>query len=116
MTRRERLMATLRGEPVDRPPVCFYEIDGYTQQPDNPDPFNIFNHPSWKPLLELTREKSDRIILRGVPFVIEKTPAADSVRSVWSPETQLEAEAGKYSVPWSGGIRTSIPTGRLNTC
>ena len=28
MTQRERLMATLRGEPVDRPPVSFYKIDG----------------------------------------------------------------------------------------
>ena len=28
MTRRERLMATLRGETVDRPPVSFYEING----------------------------------------------------------------------------------------
>jgi len=29
MTRRERLMATLRGEPVDRPPVSFYEISSF---------------------------------------------------------------------------------------
>ncbi len=41
MTRRERLMATLRGDPVDRPAVSFYEINGLDENPDNPDPFNI---------------------------------------------------------------------------
>jgi len=60
-------MATLRGEPVDRPAVSFYEIDG-SQDTENPDPFNIYNHPSWKPLIELARNKSDRIVRRGVSF------------------------------------------------
>jgi hypothetical protein len=70
MNRRERLMATLRGEPVDRPPVCFYEITGYRgdQDPADPDPFNIYSHPSWKPLLELAWERTDIIPRRGVPF------------------------------------------------
>ncbi len=66
MTRRERLMRTLRGEPVDRPAVCFYEINGLTQDPLDPDPYNIFSHPSWLPLIELARDRSDRIVLRGV--------------------------------------------------
>lgn len=57
MTRKERLMAVLRGEPVDRPPVCFYEIGGYSEDENDPDLFNIYNHPSWKPLLKLAREK-----------------------------------------------------------
>ncbi len=43
MTRRERLMATLRGEPVDRPAVSFYEIGGWKLDPDDPDPFSIYN-------------------------------------------------------------------------
>lgn len=68
MTRRERLIATLQGKPVDRTAFCFYEINGYDEHPDNPDPFNIFSHPSWKPLLDLTREKTDRIVMRGVAF------------------------------------------------
>lgn len=71
MTRKERLMATLRGEPVDRPPVCFYEINGYTENEGDPDPFNIYNDPSWKPLLTLAREKTDRIVMCWVPFVHE---------------------------------------------
>ena len=68
MTRRQRLMNTLRGLPVDRPPVCFYEINGYDENPNDPDPFNIFTHPSWLPLLDLAREKTDRIVMRGVAF------------------------------------------------
>ena len=69
MTRKERLMATLNGEPVDRPAVCFYELDGFTQNENDPDIFNVFNHESWKPLLELVRQKTDRIVMCGVPFI-----------------------------------------------
>jgi hypothetical protein len=66
MNRRDRLMATLRGEVVDRPAVCFYELNGLDEDIARDDPFNIFTHSSWKPLVELTREKSDRIVMRGV--------------------------------------------------
>lgn len=69
MDRRERLMKTLRGESVDRPAVCFYEINGYDEHPENPDAFNIYAHPSWKPLIELARDFSDRIVMRSVPFI-----------------------------------------------
>jgi hypothetical protein len=58
-------MATLRGEPVDRPPVNFYEIDAVNQDPGNRDPFNIFSDPSWKPVLDLARDHSDRIAMLG---------------------------------------------------
>lgn len=68
MNRRERLIATLRGEPVDRPAVSFYELNGLDEDPDWDDPFNIYTHPSWKPLIKLTREKTDRIVMRSVPF------------------------------------------------
>jgi hypothetical protein len=68
MTRKERLSATLLGLPIDRPAVCFYEINGYDEHPEDPDPFNIFSYPSWKPLIELAREKTDRIVMRGVAF------------------------------------------------
>jgi len=61
MTRKERLMRTLRGLNVDRPPVSFYEIDG-TQDTENPDTFNIFNSEDWKPVINLARERSDRIV------------------------------------------------------
>lgn len=68
MNRRDRLMGTLRGEPVDRPPVSFYELNGLDENPRNQDPFNIYAHPSWLPLLELAREKTDRIVMRGVSY------------------------------------------------
>jgi len=68
MTRRERLMASLRGEPVDRPPVSFYEIDGLRQDETRDDPFNIYTDPSWRPALELARERTDRIVMTGCGF------------------------------------------------
>jgi hypothetical protein len=77
-------MATLRGERVDRPAVSFYELNGLDQDPGNPDPFNIYSHPSWHPLLELTRQRTDRIVMRRVPF----TPDfPDPVSSLSTTET-----------------------------
>ncbi len=63
MTRRERLTATMKGEPVDRPAVSFYEIGGFLVNPDDPDEYNIYNSPSWKPLLDLAESKTDIIRL-----------------------------------------------------
>ncbi len=74
MTRRERLMATLRGEAVDRPTVSFYEIGGKKVDPDDTDEFNIYNDPSWRPLLELAEEHTDLIRMRG-PIL---TPTANN--------------------------------------
>lgn len=61
-------MATLRGEPVDRPAVSFYELNGLDEDPDDPDPFNIYSHPSWRPLVDMTRAATDRIVMRGVAY------------------------------------------------
>ncbi|MFW6154716.1 MAG: uroporphyrinogen decarboxylase family protein [Planctomycetota bacterium] len=72
LTRRERLMRTLRGEAVDRPAVCFYEINGLDERPDDTDPFNIYTHPSWRPVIDLARERTDRIVMRSVPWRIEE--------------------------------------------
>jgi uroporphyrinogen-III decarboxylase len=74
MTRRERLMNTLEGRPVDRPAVCFYEINGLDQDPAGPPPFNIYSDPSWKPLLDLAREKTDRIPRRGLYTLFSPRP------------------------------------------
>lgn len=71
MTRRERLMAMLQGKPVDRPPISFYEIDGFNQDEKSRDPYHIFTHPSWLPVLTLAREKTD-VIARISP-VFENT-------------------------------------------
>ena len=69
MTRRERLMATLRGQPVDRPAVSFYEING-TESRSADDPYNIYSDPSWAPLLDLARDQTDRIVMMGVGYKI----------------------------------------------
>lgn len=61
-------MATLKGLPVDRPAVCFYEITGEENR-GNEDAFNIFSHPSWQPLLDLAAEKSDRILMLSPSFL-----------------------------------------------
>ncbi len=65
MTRRERLMATLRGEAVDRPAVNLYEIGGFDVDPSDPDEFNVYNDPSWRPLLELAETRTDLIRMRS---------------------------------------------------
>jgi hypothetical protein len=82
MTRRERLMATLRGEPVDRPPVSFYEIGGFRIDPADPDPYNIYNSPDWQPLIDLAEEHTD--IIRMMSPVrdrsIDPTGSATGVR------------------------------------
>ncbi len=78
MTSRERLMATLRGEKVDRPAVNFYEIGGWKANPEDPDPYNIYNHPSWRPLLQLAEEKTDIIRMMGPNLCLESdTPAEE---------------------------------------
>ena len=56
-------MATLRGETVDRPAVSFYEIGGFSINPDDPDQYNIYNSSSWRPLLTLAEDHTDIIRL-----------------------------------------------------
>lgn len=58
-------MATLRGEPVDRPAVNFYEIGGFQINPSDPDEFNVYNDLSWQPLLQLAEEQTDLIRMRS---------------------------------------------------
>jgi hypothetical protein len=94
MLRRQRLIASLRGEPVDRPPVNFYEINALDQNPDDPDPFNVFSDPSWKPLLDLARERSDRIVMR-FPAILNAAP--NSVEALTERET-WEDEHGSRCV------------------
>ncbi len=94
MTRRERLMATLRGELVDRPAVSFYEINGLDQDPEDPEPFNIYSHPSWRPLIELARDRTDRIVMRGVAV---STPRPRPVHESTRRETS-ERSGSRYTI------------------
>lgn len=86
MNRRERLMATLNGKPVDRPAVSFYEISGCEDRND-PDPFNIYSDPSWRPLIELARDRSDRIAMCEVHC---RNAPADPMWEGCTQEVQME--------------------------
>jgi uroporphyrinogen-III decarboxylase len=86
MTRRERLMATLQGRPVDRPAVSFYEIGGFTIDPADADPYNIYNDPSWRPLLKLAEEQTDQIWMRTPQLRQVSTP-------YFTTETREEGES-----------------------
>ncbi len=87
-------MATLRGDPVDRPAVSFYEINGLDQDPTDSDPFNIYSHPSWQPLLTLAKEETDRIVMRGVAFT-DVLP--DPIEEISETETSI-IERRRYCV------------------
>jgi hypothetical protein len=84
-------MTTLRGEPVDRPAVSFYELNGLDEDYNDPDPFNIYNDPSWKPLIDLAKDYTDRIILRSVPFITDKTSAGKEKQMVGVPKDPLDS-------------------------
>jgi hypothetical protein len=76
-------MATLRGEPVDRPPVSFYEIGGFKMDPTDPDPYNIFNAPDWQPLVQLAEDHTD--IIRTMSPVRARSidPTGSSISGRW---------------------------------
>lgn len=88
------MLATLRGEAVDRPAVSFYELNGADENPRDTDPFNIFSHPSWAPLIELTREKTDRIVMRGVSYAAV-TP--DPIEAISQTES-IVREGSRYTI------------------
>jgi hypothetical protein len=93
MNRRERLMATLNGKTVDRPPVSFSAVNG-TQDEHNPDPFNIYNDPSWAPLLKLAREKTDRMVNLGQPM---KNAPPDPVAALSTWEQGFDANGSRIT-------------------
>jgi len=60
MTRKKRLMLTFQGKPVDRPAVSFGGIGGWKMEKDDNE-FNVYNDPSWRPLIDMAYEKTDII-------------------------------------------------------
>ena len=101
MTRRERLMASLAGRPVDRPAVSFYEIGGFSVDPANPDPFNIYNDPSWRPLLELAESCTDLIRMRG-PHTRARHPELRSSFFTWSQHQEGQTRFNELTVKVAG--------------
>jgi hypothetical protein len=100
-------MATLRGEPVDRPAVSFYEIGGWKLDPEDSDPFNVYNSPDWRPLLQLAEEETDLIRMLG-PV---RTPAADNCHDAFfRTETYVENESRmtRQTLTVAGRTMTSL--------
>lgn len=110
MTRKERLIATMKGEPVDRPAVCFYEINGYDQKQDSTDPFNIYSHPSWKPLLDMAWNATDITPMRGVRF--ESAPH-DPLNELRKTESWTDANGSRFNrISIKAGKRTLTQVSR----
>ncbi len=101
MTRRERLMATLRGQAVDRPAVNFYEISGLENVSDS-DPYNIYSDPSWRPLIDMAAEFTDRIVMRGVEF---KNEPPDPVAPLTHTEVRDEGRSRFWTTRVQAGGR-----------
>lgn len=83
MTRRERLMATLQGKPVDRPAVNFYEIGGFKVDPAGSDPYNVYNSPDWRPLLRLAEEETDLIRMMSPVRARSVDPTGSATSELW---------------------------------
>jgi uroporphyrinogen-III decarboxylase len=90
-------MATLRGEPVDGPPVSFYEIGGFKMDPFDPDPYNVYNSPDWRPLIGLAEEQTDLIRLMSPVRERSIDPTGSAASERWHEffreDTQDDGEA-----------------------
>jgi hypothetical protein len=114
MTRRERLVATLRGEPVDRAPVSFYEIGGFKIDPFDPDPYNVYNSPDWRPLIKLAEEQTDLIRLMSPVRERSIDPTGSAVSERWHEffreDTQDDGDARitRTQLAVAGSILTQV--------
>jgi uroporphyrinogen-III decarboxylase len=101
MTRRERLMATIKGEAVDRPAVNFYEIGGFIVNPDDTDRYNIYNSPSWRPLLELAENHTDLIRLvspvRAQSHLSWNGSSSSGIREQYVEQTTWEENNSRFT-------------------
>ena len=93
MNRHERLMATLRGDVVDRPAVSFYEIGAKKHDPDDPDKFNVYNGPTWRALIELAEEQTDVIRLTAPKY----TPATNNPHDEFFKEKKWTEGKSKFT-------------------
>lgn len=99
MTRRERMMATLRGEPVDHPAVSFYEIGGFSIDRTDPSPYNIFNSPDWFPLLDLAENQTELIrMVRPAATAVHPEVIAGIFKSTSSEKNGSRFHQSTYSI------------------
>jgi hypothetical protein len=85
-------MATLRGEPVDRPPVSFCEIGGFRIDPLDPDPYNVYNSPDWRPLIEFAEERTDIIRLMSPVRDRSIDPTGSAISERWHEFFRVDAQ------------------------
>ena len=71
MNRRERLLNSLLGKPVDRPCVNFYEVGGFLVDHFDKDEFNVYNSPDWKEILDLAENETEitRFVLSDLIYM-----------------------------------------------
>jgi hypothetical protein len=73
----ERLLACLRGKPVDRVPVSAYELVGWNAEAwEN-------KHPSYRRLMDLIREKTDCLYMCGVHVPNRRAGEIDAHDERW---------------------------------
>jgi hypothetical protein len=76
-------MATLRGQPVDRPAVNFYEIGGFKVDLEDQDPYNVYNAPDWGPLVQLAEQHTDVIRLMSPVRARSVDPTGSATGAAW---------------------------------
>jgi hypothetical protein len=98
MTSRERLLGALRHEPIDRVPICTYEMvpydyDGYWNK-----------EPSYTRLMNLAREKTDCLFVYGIPSLYRMHP-------------NVKVDVSSLETPDGLAVRTTVhtPLGPLAT-
>ncbi len=104
----------MQGRPVDRPAVNFYEIGGFSVNRRDLDPYNVYNSPEWKPLLELAETRTD--IIRMVSAVRARSfdPGVAGAASEWSDIFQaMSADDGcrrenRLTVTAGGRVMTQL--------
>lgn len=115
-------MAILQGKPVDRPAVNLYELGGFAVDPSDPDEFNVYNDPSWQPLLQLAEERTDLIRMRSAvrsrswdPYrTLSRQAESDEFRDLVRFDKYVEGEWHCTRVRIRAGGRTLSSTTRRN--
>jgi hypothetical protein len=109
-------MATLRGEAVDRPAVSLYEIGGFIIDPADSDLYNIYNSPSWQPLLKLADDHTDIIRMMSPVRARSIDPTVSAAGARWHEffreETQDDGDTRRTRTQLTVAGRTMTQTTR----
>ena len=78
---------------MDRPPVSFYEIGSWRLNPGDPDPWNVFNGPGWRALVDLAENHTD-IMRHAGPM---QRPHPDNAWGQFFTAESWEKDDSRYS-------------------